>query len=214
MFTSSGISASRPRYSSSRRPSIHFSVSSRRCSSCRSYFTVTRAWRFWIPGLRAGSARVLPGERAGDPRPSRLPTRFAAIPALRRHGSRKPAQPAAYGVGRGRAGLRAGLGTAPREAHGPGGTVRGEGAPRDGERLAGHHTWGALGGSEAREGGRAEGQRGRAKAAPGLGEAGLEPGGHWCLGAHGGGLSTRPAHCLAWGAHSQDPGAGGGVFPG
>lgn len=62
MLTSSGMSASLPRYSSSKRPSIHFSTSSLRCSSRRSYLTVTRACRFCSPpGLPPG-----PRARDGD----------------------------------------------------------------------------------------------------------------------------------------------------
>lgn len=78
-----GVPLTRPLYSSSSRPSIHFSVSRRRCNSRRSYLTVTRAWRLWMPGLAVLSARLppgeRPGERAGDARPKRLPTRSAAI---------------------------------------------------------------------------------------------------------------------------------------
>lgn len=48
----------RPRYSSSRPHSTHFSTSSRLCSSLRLYWTVTRAWRRWFrPGDCGALAR-------------------------------------------------------------------------------------------------------------------------------------------------------------
>lgn len=92
-----------PRYSSSRRPSIHFSTSSRRCSSRRSYLTVTRAWRFCSPpGLPPG-----PRARDGDCSllSTRLPSRCAAIARRAPCAVRSRLAPAAsYGPGRGGAG--------------------------------------------------------------------------------------------------------------
>lgn len=135
----------RPRYSSSRQPSIHFSVSRRRCSSRRLYLTVTRAWRRCRPGLRAGSGRGAPRARAGDPRPSRLPTRFAAIAAR----TPSPLRPRliAAGRGRGRGGAGAGQGQPPARPPAAGLCPRGapmpapQGFPRGMQMSAREGAW-------------------------------------------------------------------------